>query len=463
MRARPIMSAALLAAFFFCGYTSLATGSSRSIGLILHDDVKLYAARSFHSEVLAVLVQQTQVEILSRGHTWDFVRIWASVTGWVLDKEVDGHRPWESTSHYRAPEIHSHVHASAPQVLSTGAVTTTPVTLLSEPGGKAMATVPKGTTLRISGWRQDATGGIWYRIGGSVSSPAVRWAAGDAIRFMFPDPANSRVHGQLIWKRAIGKGMWLTLGVISDSNPDAVVRAAALNGITHLYLESAISPLGFHGKASVGHLIDAAHRHHISAIAWVYPYLFDIASDVALTLQVASYRTLSGQPFDGIAADLEQNVSPGAIRAYSQLVRAEVGPGYLLVGVTYPPQSFPGYPFAEVGDDYNVVAPMDYWHQTKTDHGLDNNHQRYGYDYSYQYAAESIRLIRRRHVHVPISPIGQVFDNFGRLEMGPYAPSAEEITGFLRGCKAQRAVGASFFQWMTATDDEWRAIQSFRY
>ena len=64
---------------------------------------------------------------------------------------------------------------------------------------------------------------------------------------------------------------------------------------------------------------------------------------------------------------------------------------------------------------------------------------------------------------VPIAPIGQTFDNFGRLEMGPHAPSGAEVRGFLAGCKASGAVGVSFFQWMTATDPEWQAIRTFHF
>jgi hypothetical protein len=257
--------------------------------------------------------------------------------------------------------------------------------------------------------------------------------------------------------------MWLTLGTMADCNPESLVDAAVRNGITHLYLESAISPLGFHGKGTVGHLIDAAHRHGLMVIAWVYPYLYDIASDVALTRRVASYRTLSGQTFDGIAADLEQNVEPGAIRAYSQLVRAYLGSSYFLIGVTYPPQSLPTYPFAEVAYQFNLISPMDYWHQTKTKRGLDYGRQAYGFAYAYRYAIDSVKGIRAASRQARIAPIGQVFDNFGRLEMGPYAPSAHEITGFLQGCKSAGAVGVSFFQWMTATDAEWRALQGFSY
>jgi hypothetical protein len=210
-------------------------------------------------------------------------------------------------------------------------------------------------------------------------------------------------------------------------------------------------------------LIQAAHKRGLAVIAWVYPYLYDLASDVALTREVAAFRTPSGDRFDGIAADLERNVSLSTVRAYSQLVRSYLGSGYLLVGVTYPPQSFPSFPFEETARQYNVIAPMDYWHQTKTAVGLDYGHMRYGYSYGYRYAADSVVAIRRVSGHVPVAPIGQTFDNFGRLEMGPHAPSAAEIAGFLRGSKNSGAVGASFFQWMTAAVGEWKAIKEFHY
>jgi hypothetical protein len=47
--------------------------------------------------------------------------------------------------------------------------------------------------------------------------------------------------------------------------------------------------------------------------------------------------------------------------------------------------------------------------------------------------------------------------------MGPHAPSAAELLGFLQGSKAEGAIGASFFQWMTATDPEWETIDRFRF
>jgi len=425
-----------------------AAAPPRKVAVARQDNVLVRDHPSPHAHIIAVLVQQTQVDVLKRANGWDRVRIWGSLSGWVRASQIVYRKLWDTTDHYQAPQIHYRVHASAAQPLAVRGVVTAPINV-------GTSLIRAGTIVPVSAWRQTASGIVQYRVNGS-------WVAGSAIRFITPNPSTLKINGVPIWKPVQGKGMWLTLG-IAPSDPNSVAEAAARDGITHLYIESAISPLGFHGKGSVGPFIDAAHRYHIAVLAWVYPYLYDIASDVALTRQAAAFRSTTGQRFDGIAADLERNMSPAPIRAYSQLVRAELGPNYLLVGVTYPPQSLPTYPFSEVARQFNVIAPMDYWHQTRTAYGLDYNHMRYGYMYGYRYAQDSIARIRAAAGNAVISPIGQTFDDFGRLEMGPHAPSSAEVHGFLAGSKAAGAIGASFFQWLTTDWAEWQMIKSFRF
>lgn len=426
------------------------------VGVVLHDNVLVRAHPNNAAKVLAVLDQQTQVLALRKRAGWMQVQIWASVDGWVPSSDITFHKRWITISTYRAPVIHYRVHAYAPAPLRVSAVVTVGMRLRTVPWGAITGWLPAGKAVTVAGWRQDSGGQIWYEVGKN-------WVQGDGIRFETPTPGDVAVGGKLLWKRVAGKGMWLTLGTIAQSDPGAIVRAARRNGISNLYLEAAISPLGFHGRDTVGALIDAAHRAHLTVIAWVYPYLYDLAGDVTLTREVASYRTPEGNGFDGIAADLERNMTEGPIRAYSQLVRAYLGPHYLLVGVTYPPQSDPTYPFTEVAHQYNVIAPMDYWRQTRTDFGLNYGHMRYGFNYAHRYVVDSIALIRAQTGAVPIVPIGQTFDNYGRLGMGPLAPSEAEENGFIAGSKEGGAVGVSFFQWMTAAEGEWRAIHDARF
>ncbi|MBV9282203.1 MAG: SH3 domain-containing protein [Chloroflexi bacterium] len=454
---RAVLRALVLLALLLPFEVKAASGPAHHrVGLIRIDNVPLRASPASSGRILTRLVQQTQVEVLGHRSAWTRVVVWASVRGWVWTRDIVFRKPWETQSTYRAPSIHNPIRPQGPRSIHARGVTVAATQLYRAPAGPPSRSLPARTAVAVSAWQQDGAGKVWYRIGSL-------WAPGEDVAFQTPDPGLERTGGRFVWSRVSGKGMWLTLGTVADSLPDAIVRAAIADGLSHLYLEAAISPLGFHGRDAVGPLIEAAHRRGIAVIAWVYPYLYDLAADVALTREVAAFRTPGGDAFDGIAVDLEQNISVPTVRNYSQLVRAYLGPRYLLVGVTYPPQSFPGYPFTDVARQYNVIAPMDYWHQTKTSTGLDYGHMRYGYLYGYRYAADSIAAIRQVSGHVPIAPIGQTFDNFGRLEMGPHAPSAGEVQGFLAGARRGGAAGVSFFQWMTTTVDEWEAIRGYPF
>ena len=454
------LCAAVMAAFLIRGETGVQPVSSAElprVALVREDGVPVRSRPGTTSPVLTILVQQSQVEVLRVQGTWAHVRIWDSIPGWLPNADLFYGGPWKSVSHYRAPQVRQSIRAHAPARLTARAVAETRTTVYSAPGSTVVGSIAAGKPITVSGWRQDSSGKIWYQTGASS------WVPGDAVVFTHSNPGSTRVGGKPVWAPIAGKGMWLTLGAFQKGDPNALATAARRNGISHLYLESAISPLGFHGMSFVGRTIEAAHRNHIAVLAWVYPYLYDTAADVKLTREVAAFRTASGERFDGIAADLEQNVRLWSVRAYSQLVRSYLGARYLLVGVPYPPQSAPDYPFAELARTYNVIAPMDYWHQTATATGLDYGHMPYGFQYARRYAADSVAAIRRVAGNVAIAPIGQTFDDFGRLEMGPNAPSADEIRGFLTGSKASGAIGASFFQWVTATDTEWHAIRDYRY
>jgi hypothetical protein len=453
MRFRVMVCAALGAALLFSGGARagrVQNVHAHSVGLVVHDGVALRGRPDVHASVMATLIRESQVIVLARQGSWLHVSIWAGVEGWLPASEIVYRRPWPSVSTYHAPQTRSQVRPFGPERLHQPALATGTVSLAVSPGSPTIGHLSAGTRLNITAWAQDGRGAEWYRVG-------KYWAQGDPIRFVWGAGVGAGT------RPVQGKGMWLTLDPITSASPAAILDAAQRAGITHLYLETAISPLGFHGRQSVGPLVDAGHRRHIAVIAWVYPYLEDIAADVALTRRVAAFRTPAGWGFDGIAADLENNVRLQTIRAYSQLVRGFVGTRYLLVGVTYPPQMMSAYPYVEIAHDYDVIAPMDYWHETKSAGGPDYPQLRYGRDYAFRYASDSISRIRRSVPGAVVAPIGQAFDNFGRMELGPYAPSAQEIEGFLAGSKAGGAIGVSFFQWMTATVGEWGAIRVFQY
>lgn len=456
MYTRILISLCLLAAVLAGSAPADArSGHPARVVLIARDGTLLKETPNARARTLTTLVQQTQARVLAERRHWIQVQIWASVRGWIDRRDLVASTPWPTVSTYRPPATVRRLRAHGPLRLTASARVLAATGLFPTLGARPIGSLTAGTTVLVRAWQQDGSGSIWYQIGQN-------WAPGEQLQFennwSFRTNRDSS-----IWHPVAGKGMWLTLGTVTSTPADILVRAAVQIGVSHLYVEAAISPLGFHGRGSVSALIEIAHRHHISVIAWVYPYFDDVAADVALTREVAAFRTRTGAAFDGIAADLERNINLWNVRAYGQLVRRYVGANYLLVGVTYPPQSQTNVPFGEIARQFNVIAPMDYWHQTKTTVGLDYAGTPYGREYTSRYATDSIATIRRADASIPIAPIGQTFDDFGRLEMGPYAPSADEIRGFLSGCKSGGAIGSSFFQWMTATEPEWQVIHDFRY
>ena len=56
-----------------------------------------------------------------------------------------------------------------------------------------------------------------------------------------------------------------------------------------------------------------------------------------------------------------------------------------------------------------------------------------------------------------------MYDTFGRNGVGPYSPGTAEIAAALQASKDAGALGVSFFQWGTATPEEWRALRDFAW
>jgi hypothetical protein len=244
------------------------------------------------------------------------------------------------------------------------------------------------------------------------------------------------------------------LGVIAGSSPDAIVAAAVHNGITHLYLEAAISPLGFHGRNGRW-----THRGSTSTPHRCYrmgvPLPLRLASDVDLTRQVASFHTSHGDSFDGIAADLGATCSSGT---YAPIL-SWFGPISRSARWGHRRNHLPTIP-SLVAHDYDVIAPMDYWHETKPT--SDSTTARCAMDTPTAIDMRRIQFgIRRLAVRLSLQSArpSMTLDGWkwGRM-LHPRVRC-----GVSAGCKAQAAVGASFFQWMTTTDAEWHALADFRY
>lgn len=252
-----------------------------------------------------------------------------------------------------------------------------------------------------------------------------------------------------------GQGLWLAYWDWKGVSDAKILSDCQAYGVTSLYLEIATSNSnGFYGGPGLDDLVQKAHADGIALFAWIYPDLSNPTSDLAFTKAVLGYTSPLGAKVDGIAMDLEENMTPQAIGSYAQAVRQAAGPQTLLIGVTYPPQQMKNYPFSSLGPYVDAIEPMDYWHTTETD---------MTYNTVYTFITQSIQTITQSAAHpgILVDPIAQTFDIFNNE--GPYNPTESEVEGAIMASMATGANGISFYRYGTLTPDEWQALIDYPF
>lgn len=410
---------------------------------------------------LTVRGQQTDAQ----GVLWYQVKLWGTLTGWIRADQTETGPPPSTTP--RTLSAGGGVPTSAAPValapspiypLNAQGITTDLVNLRSDANISAnqITVLDAGTKLQVQAWRTDDQSSPWYQV---VVGGQSGWVWAGAVTLTTPAPARVSVGGQPIWSAITGKGMWLPTPLLRMANPDAIVAAARDLGLTHIYLEVGDSQRGFYGQNGLDRLLPVAHHAGIKVIGWVLTSLDDLPTDVTISTTAANYRTPSGDRLDGLAADIEQNMDPTDVAAFSQILRADLGTDYLIVGVIYPAGTWIGqrHPVAAtLSQSFNALAPMDYWHDTARPYTSD----------------EIARFIRHSVTDIhdavgdpnyPVAVIGQSYDAFGRDGTGPNNPTGAEVATMLQAAKQAGAVGVSLFQWGTTTPAEWNALAALHW
>lgn len=245
--------------------------------------------------------------------------------------------------------------------------------------------------------------------------------------------------------------MWIWDWSATDGgNAQAIVQQAVRAGLHQVWLRVADSKQGFYGGGELAALVPVAHAAGLRVIAWGFPYLYDPVGDARWTGQVLGWRGAAGQQVDGFSADIEEpteGVDLTAQRAgvYLEDVRKAAG-NRLIVATVYPPLDkfwYGNYPYTTIARYADAFAPMIYWECT--DPGSDA-------------AADVARLAPLR----PVDMIGQAYNlaaEHGRVD----SPSAAEITEFMQAGRKAGAIGASFWVWQMATQQEWSALAAYRW
>ena len=236
-------------------------------------------------------------------------------------------------------------------------------------------------------------------------------------------------------------------------NPFRALEEMRDRGVKTLYLETGSWRLprqrNFRDRQALRQMIDQAHELGMKVVAWYLPGLDDVRLDLRRTRAALRLRSLEGRPFDGFAADIESQrvraIGPrnAALMRYSRALRRAAGDDYALGAIvpderssTVSPGLWPGLPYGELAELYDVFLPMAY----STFRGR-------GAAYVYRYTRSNVEFVRRvtgRPVHI-----------IGGLDPGlrPSEPAA-----IVRAARDGGAIGASFYDFAGATGSTWRAL-----
>jgi hypothetical protein len=464
-----LLGALGLAALGALPQPAVARRAGSSIVYAQHPCTLVYSAPSRSALPLAQLMGGNEATLVSTttgsdGTAWSHLLIWSGVDAYAPSGDVGATFPsdfgeGDCTFPGRADTpLGSQETGSGPWPLKASGVVTAPTTITSAP---TLAAFPVGSAevgrpVQLDEWTAGPDGMPWYRV---ALPHGVGWIPVTAVRLSQPDPTSHLVGSVPIGAVAAGKGMQLFKNyLVHHSDVAAIVQAAKLAGLTHLYTEVAISTggLGFYGRDSLDRLLPVAHANGIKVIAAVYPSLEDVTSDARMTADVATYRTPTHDSVDGVATDVEEITTASAVYAYGQVVRALIGPDVPLVAIVMHPLSHSGYPYAAIATSWNVIAPMNYWYSDVS--------RPYSAADTERFVTTSITTIRAAvGPAMPIEEFGQTYVEDHRYGDGvapANAPTADETVADLQTARRLGCIGISYYAWQTATQAEWQAIAS---
>jgi hypothetical protein len=255
-----------------------------------------------------------------------------------------------------------------------------------------------------------------------------------------------------------GLGTWVSIfGTEAYSSPDVVAAAIAARGVKTVYVQT-----GNYSQADdvvnpveLGVFVDQLHARGMRVVAWYLPGLRTPAVDLRRALAAVSFQTPAGGRFDGFALDIESSaVKSPALRtrrllSLSRQLRAAVGPGYALGaiipaprGMEQVPKYWPGFPYAQLAQIYDVFLPMVYWTFSVK-----------GPEGTYGYLAWSLAILREAtgEPRLPIHLVGGTTDHARLTEVQAFAQVVHD---------QGPVVGWSLYDWFATKPAAWPILDS---
>jgi hypothetical protein len=256
-----------------------------------------------------------------------------------------------------------------------------------------------------------------------------------------------------------GLGAWVDVydwtAALGGADPSVGLEdldAMADAGVQTLFLQTAHNriPGAVAEPERLEELVDRAHDNGMFVVAWYLPTLVDVDADLERLVASAALDV------DGLGVDIESiEVEDPAVRTERLLdltadLRAELGEEKALSAITLTPvhlevlnpDYWPGYPWAELGQAYDVIQPMAYW-------SIRTGELRSGE----RYVFENLQRLRAlAGDEVRLHPVGGIADDV----------TEADLDGMVTAAEAHLAIGASLYDWATSSPAQWDRLAPLR-
>ncbi|MGI8407383.1 MAG: hypothetical protein ACR2L3_02605 [Actinomycetota bacterium] len=232
-------------------------------------------------------------------------------------------------------------------------------------------------------------------------------------------------------------------------HPERAVARMAERGVSTLYLETSNwdKQNAIYRPTSMKRFIVAAHGAGIEVVAWYVPSFANLKKDFNRSMKAIRFQTDDGQRFDSFALDIEAtNVADisrrnARMERLSRMIRDQVGPDYLMGGITPDVQSvyWPSFPYATVARYFDVLMPMGYF-----------TYRVSGMRAAERYTKANVREVRERagDPALPVHPIGGIAGD----------ATVREVRGYVNGVQETRAIGGSFYDFPITDGRTWNEL-----
>jgi hypothetical protein len=237
------------------------------------------------------------------------------------------------------------------------------------------------------------------------------------------------------------------------AHPESAVASMAQHGVRTLFLETSNYQMrrDIVRPDRVGRFVEAAHAQGLAIVAWYLPSFRNLALDRRRSLAAIRFESPDGQQFDSFALDIESSlVKPASVRTARLVLlsrRLRAAEPDLTLGAIVPapsgmrrlPWYWPGFPFMQLAQSYDVFLPMGYFTYRSRQARFTNTYTRL-----------NVSLLREEtgDPQLAVHAIGGIAGS----------ASTAQVREFVKASEAEGVIGASLYDFAGTTSRQWAAL-----